>query len=204
MNNKPLPFWEEFCFIFGVDHALGLDAVQPSDAASKMLSSASVSDFGDEEIERPDSYTIPPELDHDEVMEDIINQGIDLHATGLQDVEAEITSKRGQPKGKEVATSSGSKRGRQQVQDDERAQLHANITITTENISRIATNYCFETELAMKRQVLYEELAKFTTLSLSQKTKALRHLNRDDGDAITYFQLPTDEERLEFVWTILE
>ncbi|CAN0914935.1 hypothetical protein LINGRAHAP2_LOCUS28835 [Linum grandiflorum] len=121
LNNKPLPYLDDFYVIFGEDHA----------------------------------------LDHDAVMEDIINQGIDLDATGLKEVETEITSKQVQRKGKEVATS-------------------------------------------VKRQHLYAELAKFTRLSVSERTRAMRHLNRDDGDAATFFQFPTEEEKLEFVWTILE
>ncbi|CAN1246821.1 hypothetical protein LINGRAPRIM_LOCUS3266 [Linum grandiflorum] len=138
------------------------------------------------------------------VMEDIINQGIDLDATGLKEVEAEITSKQVQRKGKEVATSSGSKRGRMQFSEDERTRMVANLTITTKNIAKIATNYCIEGDLAVKRQHLYAELAKFTTLNVSERTRAMRHLNRDDGDAATFFQFPTEEEKLEFVWTILE
>ncbi|CAN1246826.1 hypothetical protein LINGRAPRIM_LOCUS3266 [Linum grandiflorum] len=133
LNNKPLPYLDDFYVIFGEDHALGVDAVQPSDAASKMQSAMSASNT-DEGTERADSYTIPPELDHDAVMEDIINQG----------------------------------------------------------------------DLAVKRQHLYAELAKFTTLNVSERTRAMRHLNRDDGDAATFFQFPTEEEKLEFVWTILE
>ncbi|CAN0856384.1 hypothetical protein LINGRAHAP2_LOCUS6482, partial [Linum grandiflorum] len=89
----------------------------------------------------------PSELDHDAVMEDIINQGIDLDATGLKEVEAEITSKQVQRKGKEVATSSGSKRGRMQFSEDGRTRMVANLTITTENIAKIATNYCIEGDL---------------------------------------------------------
>ncbi|CAN1246824.1 hypothetical protein LINGRAPRIM_LOCUS3266 [Linum grandiflorum] len=177
--------------------------VLPSDAASKMQSAMSASNT-DEGTERADSYTIPPELDHDAVMEDIINQGIDLDATGLKEVEAEITSKQVQRKGKEVATSSGSKRGRMQFSEDERTRMVANLTITTKNIAKIATNYCIEGDLAVKRQHLYAELAKFTTLNVSERTRAMRHLNRDDGDAATFFQFPTEEEKLEFVWTILE
>ncbi|CAN1292092.1 hypothetical protein LINPERPRIM_LOCUS21415 [Linum perenne] len=59
-------------------------------------------------------------------------------------------------------------------------------------------------DLALKRRSLYQELAKFPELTSNQRSRALRHLNRDDGDASTFFQFPTDEEKLEFVWEILE
>ncbi|CAN1177786.1 hypothetical protein LINPERHAP2_LOCUS33307 [Linum perenne] len=75
---------------------------------------------------------------------------------------------------------------------------------TSEHISKIATSYCIKTELALKRQCLYEELSSFPELSSYQRTKAMRHLYRDDGDASTYFHLRTPEEKLAFVWTILE
>ncbi|CAN1136471.1 hypothetical protein LINPERHAP2_LOCUS9473 [Linum perenne] len=138
-------------------------------------------------------------------MEEIINHGIDLHATGLKNyVEDEVTSKRTQNRGKEAATSSGSKQSRQQLADDERAQIAAYIAMTTENIAKIATNYCIEGDLAVKRQSMYQELAKFGEHTSSQRNKVLRHLNRDDGDCTTFFQFPTDEEKLEFVWSIIE
>ncbi|CAN1172761.1 hypothetical protein LINPERHAP2_LOCUS30278 [Linum perenne] len=137
------------------------------------------------------------------VMEEIINHGIDLHATGLKHVEDEVTSKRTRNRGN-VLKSSGSKRSRQQLADEERAEIAAYIAMTTENIAKIATNYCIEGDLAVKRQSLYQELAKFGELSSSQRNKVLRHLNRDDGDCTTFFQFPTDEEKLEFVWSIIE
>ncbi|CAN1140922.1 hypothetical protein LINPERPRIM_LOCUS25143 [Linum perenne] len=59
-------------------------------------------------------------------------------------------------------------------------------------------------KLVLKRQCLYEELSNFPELSSYQRTKAMRHLYRDDGDASTYFHLRTPEEKLAFVWTILE
>ncbi|CAN0839691.1 hypothetical protein LINGRAHAP2_LOCUS2645 [Linum grandiflorum] len=32
-----MSYWDDLCFIFGVDHAVGADAVQPSDAASRLV-----------------------------------------------------------------------------------------------------------------------------------------------------------------------
>ncbi|CAN1294186.1 hypothetical protein LINPERPRIM_LOCUS22363 [Linum perenne] len=76
----------------------------------RVISRARVSSYMDEdEVDQGDSYNIPNTDDHNAVMEDLINQWIDMHATGLH-VEAEITSKRVPVKGKEASTSSGSKR----------------------------------------------------------------------------------------------
>ncbi|CAN1172760.1 hypothetical protein LINPERHAP2_LOCUS30278 [Linum perenne] len=203
LNNKPLLHWEDLCVIYGVDQAIGADAVQPSDAASRLVGASGAAIFMDEDTVAGGSFDLPPNLTHTEVMEEIINHGIDLHATGLKHVEDEVTSKRTRNRGN-VLKSSGSKRSRQQLADEERAEIAAYIAMTTENIAKIATNYCIEGDLAVKRQSLYQELAKFGELSSSQRNKVLRHLNRDDGDCTTFFQFPTDEEKLEFVWSIIE
>ncbi|CAN1172756.1 hypothetical protein LINPERHAP2_LOCUS30278 [Linum perenne] len=134
LNNKPLLHWEDLCVIYGVDQAIGADAVQPSDAASRLVGASGAAIFMDEDTVAGGSFDLPPNLTHTEVMEEIINQG----------------------------------------------------------------------DLAVKRQSLYQELAKFGELSSSQRNKVLRHLNRDDGDCTTFFQFPTDEEKLEFVWSIIE
>ncbi|CAN1291952.1 hypothetical protein LINPERPRIM_LOCUS21362 [Linum perenne] len=205
MNHKPMPYFDDLCIIFGVDQATGAHAVQPGDAVSRVVARPGVSSYMDEdEVEQGDSYNIPNTGDHNAVMEDLINQGIDMHTTGLRHVEAEITSKRDPVKGKEAATSSGSKRTRQQFTDEDRARIAASMVTTTESIGKIADSYCIEGDLALKRRSLYQELAKFPELTSNQRSRALRHLNRDDGDASTFFQFPTDEEKLEFVWEILE
>ncbi|CAN1335201.1 hypothetical protein LINPERPRIM_LOCUS36667 [Linum perenne] len=138
------------------------------------------------------------------VMEDLLNQGIDMHATRLKDVEAEITSKAAGTKGKASGTSSGSKRSRQLFTDDDRLRLAGTMASASDNLARIANNYCIEGDLAVRRQYLYQELSTFPDLTFGQRTRIMRHLNRDDGDATTYFQLPTSEEKLAFVWNFLQ
>ncbi|CAN1156967.1 hypothetical protein LINPERHAP2_LOCUS21259 [Linum perenne] len=205
MNHKPMSYFDDLCIIFDMDHATGAYVVQPGDAVSRVVSQPRVSSYMDEdEVEQGDSYNIPNTGDHNGVMEDLINQGIDMHATGLRHVEAEITSKRDPAKGKEAATSSGSKRTRQQFTNEDRSRIAASMVTTTESIGKIDDTYCIEGDLALKRRFLYQELAKFPELTSNQRSRALRHLNRDEGDASTFFQFPTDEEKLEFVWEILE
>ncbi|CAN1156378.1 hypothetical protein LINPERHAP2_LOCUS20915 [Linum perenne] len=205
LNNKPLLYYDDLSVIFGVQQATGAHAVQPGDAASKIMHRSGTADYMEEDtMEHVDSYTIPANMDHNAVMEELLNQGIDMHATRLKEVEVEITSKCATAKGKEVGTSSGSKRSRQQFIDEERAQIASAMSAASENFGRIATSYCIEGNLAVRRQTLYAELAKFPELTGNQRTRVLRHLNRDDGDATTFFQLPTDEEKLEFIWWILE
>ncbi|CAN1142024.1 hypothetical protein LINPERPRIM_LOCUS25785 [Linum perenne] len=68
--------------------ATGADAVQPADAASKVHTRTYLSDFMDTSTEQVDSYTVPGNMDQNSVMEDLINQGIEMHATRLKEVEA--------------------------------------------------------------------------------------------------------------------
>ncbi|CAN1132703.1 hypothetical protein LINPERHAP2_LOCUS7190 [Linum perenne] len=135
LNNKPLLYYDDLSVIFGVQQAIGAHAVQPGDAASKIMHHSGTANYMEEDtVEHVDSYTIPSNMDHNAVMEDLMNQG----------------------------------------------------------------------NVAVRRQTLYAELAKFPELTGNQRTRVLRHLNHDDGNATTFFQLPTDEEKLEFIWWILE
>ncbi|CAN0925063.1 hypothetical protein LINGRAHAP2_LOCUS34541 [Linum grandiflorum] len=84
MNNKPLPYCNDLCFIFGLDQAIGDDAMQPEDAAGKLIAEEGASMNVDNVAENVDLYNILTDSDHTTIMEDIMNQGIDLHATRLQ------------------------------------------------------------------------------------------------------------------------
>ncbi|CAN1142271.1 hypothetical protein LINPERHAP2_LOCUS12993 [Linum perenne] len=205
LNNKPLLCYDDLSVIFGVQQATGVHAVHPSDVASKIIHRSGMTNYMEEDtVEHVDSYTIPANMDHNAVMEDLINQGIDMDATGLKEVEAETTSKRATAKGKEVDPSSGSKRSRQQFTNEDRAQIASAMSAASENFGKTAVSYCIEGNVAVRRQYLYAELANFPELTGNQRTRVMRHLNRDDGDATTFFQLPTDKEKLEFIWWILE
>ncbi|CAN1339740.1 hypothetical protein LINPERPRIM_LOCUS38603, partial [Linum perenne] len=107
LNNKPFPQWDDLCFIFGDQKPTGADVVQPGDAASMVNSRARQSEYVDIGIEQVDSYTIPSNVDHNVVMEDLINQGIDMHTTILKNLEVEITSKNATEKGNQTGASSG-------------------------------------------------------------------------------------------------
>ncbi|CAN1248603.1 hypothetical protein LINPERPRIM_LOCUS6804 [Linum perenne] len=171
--------------------ALGVDAMQPADAASNMKARTRLSDYMDTDNEQVDSYTIPATMDHNAVMVDLITQGIDIHATKLKEVEAEVTAKT--VKGKDAASSSSVKRTRQQLVDEDRARMAAHLAAATENLGKIASSYCIDVDISVKMQFLYQELARFGELTSNQRTRALRHLNCDDGDANTFFQFPTDK-----------
>ncbi|CAN1186986.1 hypothetical protein LINPERPRIM_LOCUS11168 [Linum perenne] len=106
--------------------------------------------------------------------------------------------------GKEAATSSRTKRSCQQLSDEDPTRIASSVVSTSENIGKIAYSCCIEGDVVVKMQSLYVELAKFLELTGNQRTRILRHPNRDDGGATTFFQLPTNEEKLEFLWWILQ
>ncbi|CAN1196774.1 hypothetical protein LINPERHAP2_LOCUS43755 [Linum perenne] len=88
-------------------------------------------------------------MDPNAVLEDMINQGIDMHAIVLQVVEAEITSKHMSVKGKEDAASSRSKSSCQQFSDEDRARFASSMVATSVTIGKIVDSYCIEGDVAV-------------------------------------------------------
>ncbi|CAN1170176.1 hypothetical protein LINPERPRIM_LOCUS255 [Linum perenne] len=116
-------------------------------------------------MEQVDSYTIPSNIDHNVVMNELINQGIDMHTTCLKNLEVEITSMNAAEKGNQTGASCGSKRPRQLFAEDDRARIISTMAATSENIVRIADTFCVEGELAVHHQSLYQELCTFPDLN---------------------------------------
>ncbi|CAN1315987.1 hypothetical protein LINPERPRIM_LOCUS29902 [Linum perenne] len=79
-----MSYWDDLVFIFWNELATGGDAVQPADAASMVQTRVGLSESVGAEGEQVDSYSIPSNVDHNEVMEHLLNQGIDMHATRLK------------------------------------------------------------------------------------------------------------------------
>ncbi|CAN1132613.1 hypothetical protein LINPERPRIM_LOCUS30172 [Linum perenne] len=109
-----------------------------------------------------DSYTFPTNLDHGAMMAEIINQGIDLEATWLKELDVGMSTRKVKGKGKESATSFGTKRTRSQAFKDDSGRIGDTIEVATDNIAMIATNYYIEGELPVKRQAMYHELTTFS------------------------------------------
>ncbi|CAN1146750.1 hypothetical protein LINPERHAP2_LOCUS15467, partial [Linum perenne] len=83
MNNTKLHMWDELCKIFEVNRADGTESMTPADAVSRLEGQlrASWTTFDNYAAE-----TTP-------MMEDFINEGYDMNAEGLKDVEEDTATK---------------------------------------------------------------------------------------------------------------
>ncbi|CAN1181564.1 hypothetical protein LINPERHAP2_LOCUS35468 [Linum perenne] len=148
------------------------------------------------------------------VMEELLNAGFDLHATGLQPpppppaTETENTTAR---KGKQPATSSGQKRSRKNATDAYFQGLQSrfdkfeeNLGNTCMNIERIANTFCKDDSLFEKKMSLFDELNSFEELSRQQVLQATRKLMNDDGEAAKYFRMRTEAEKVEYILFMLQ
>ncbi|CAN1139121.1 hypothetical protein LINPERHAP2_LOCUS11079 [Linum perenne] len=213
LNKRPLPHWDQLCLIFGNSRALGADAVLLEDAASVLQGDISMEDATDI------NGTPFPMADYDvvhshEIMQELLNAGFDLHANSLQpppQPPQSATDDTTARKGKQPATSSGQKRKRKNANDAYFASLQnrfdkfdENLGKTCMNIERIANTFCKDDCLTALRLNLFDELSSFQELSRQQVLQATRKLMNDDGEALTYFKMQTDAEKVEYVLFMLQ
>ena len=70
---------------------------------------------------------------------------------------------------------------------------------TAHNIARMTNTFCIHDDTTMKQNTLYSEMEKFSDLTRVDKMKAMRFFTKDEGKTAAFFQLQTDEEKLEFL-----
>ncbi|CAN1162241.1 hypothetical protein LINPERPRIM_LOCUS1279 [Linum perenne] len=207
MNNTRLPYWDELCKIFEVTLADGSESMTARDAASRL----------ERQIRRERSFDAYA-AETTPMMEDLINEGYDMNAEGLKDVEEDTATKDVEDdtatkgvsdKGKGM--SSGSKRPRQQATEnylaainEQMASFQESIARTTSNIERLTNNWCMPEDVASRRQFLVDEINRLPGISYRQGLKAIRILMKDPADWETFCMLPTDEMKEDFILTILE
>ncbi|CAI0384831.1 unnamed protein product [Linum tenue] len=73
----------------------------------------------------------------------------------------------------------------------------------TMNIERMANSFCHEDPLMIRRGTLFEELSQLEALSQDQVISAAMILMKEDGIAQSYYQLPTDEEKVHFLYRLI-
>ncbi|CAN1189948.1 hypothetical protein LINPERHAP2_LOCUS40200 [Linum perenne] len=129
LNNTKLHRWEELCKIFEVHHVDGTGSMTPADAASRMEGQL-----------RPSQTTFDTyATETTPMMEEFINQGYDMNAEGLKDVEKDTTTKESTDKGK-ATSSAGNKRSCQQMTEDYLSAINDQMRTFGENIARTTTN----------------------------------------------------------------
>ncbi|CAN1317839.1 hypothetical protein LINPERPRIM_LOCUS30581 [Linum perenne] len=200
LNNTKLHRWDELCKIFEVHRADGTSSMMAKDAASRLE--------GQLRSPPPASDTYAAETTP--MMEDFINQGYDMNAEGLQDIEEDTATNQSTNKGKGTS-SAGSKRSRAQVTEEYLASINENmvsfqehIARTTTNIERLTNNWCMPEDVASRRAYMMDEIKRLPGISYRQGLLAMRILMKDPADWETFCMLPTDETKADFILTILE
>ncbi|CAN1122191.1 hypothetical protein LINPERPRIM_LOCUS2629 [Linum perenne] len=206
LNNTKLHRWDELCKIFEVNRADGTESMTPADAASRLEGDLRASETT---FDAYAAETTP-------VMEDFINQGYDMNAEGLKDVEEDTATKESTDKAKESTdkgkgTSSGTKRSRQRTTDNYLAAIHeqmesfqATIERTTTNIERLTNNWCLPEDVANRREFLVDEIKKLPGITYRQSLQAIQILMKDPTDLETFCMLPSDQMNEDFIHTMLE
>ncbi|CAN1774785.1 hypothetical protein LINPERHAP1_LOCUS13089 [Linum perenne] len=200
LNNTKLHRWDEMCKIFEVHRADGTDSMTAADAASRLEGQLRRSQVSNDNYA---AETTP-------MMEDFINQGYDMNAEGLKDVEEDTATKESTEKGK-GSSSAGSKCSRQQMTEDYLAAINdqmgtfgENIARTSANIERLTDNWCMPVDVASRRAYLVDEIKRLPGISYRQSLLAIRILMKDNADWETFCMLPTDAMKADFILTILE
>ncbi|CAN1154240.1 Putative nuclease HARBI1, partial [Linum perenne] len=202
LNNCRLPFWDELCKIFEVSRADGTEGMTPADAASRLEAELRATDSAPDPVS--DNYgaeTAP-------MMEDLINQGFDMRAEGLKDMEEDGTATSVDKKDK---STSGSKRSRQSMTDDylcalkdQMGKFQESITNTASNIERLTNSWCLPEDVISRRESLVDEVNRLDGITYKQSLKAIRMLMKDPADLETFFKMPSDEMKVDFILSMLE
>ncbi|CAN1341499.1 hypothetical protein LINPERPRIM_LOCUS39188, partial [Linum perenne] len=167
LNNTKLHRWDELCKIFEVHRADGTSSMTTKDAASRLE--------GQLRSPPPASDTYAAETTP--MMEDFINQGYDMNAEGLQDIDEDTSTNQSTDKGKGTAFT---------------------------NIERLTNNWCMPEDVASRRAYMMDEIKRLPGISYRQGLLAMRIFMKDPADWETFCMLPTDETKVDFILTILE
>ncbi|CAN1313983.1 hypothetical protein LINPERPRIM_LOCUS29150 [Linum perenne] len=186
LNKKPFSYYDQLARIFGKDRAGGGggdgNAENVAAAASEPFIDAA-SAFDDEASQR--------------VLESMINQGIDGRNMLRQE---NVTSR--------ASTSTGtSKKPRREViatgMTDEIAKFHPLLEKTAANIERMVNSLCHDDDIRIRRGNLYSEISVVDGLSHDQVVAASLALMKDDQATQLYRQLPTDEDKFNFLISLI-
>ncbi|CAN1147984.1 hypothetical protein LINPERPRIM_LOCUS37820 [Linum perenne] len=108
-------------------------------------------------------------------------------------------------------STSGSKRSRQAMTDDylcalkdQMGKLQDSISTTTSNIERLTNTWCLPDDVVSRRECLVDEVNRLDGISYQQSLKAIRMLMKDPADLETFFKMPSDRMKVDFILSMLE
>ncbi|CAN1234363.1 hypothetical protein LINPERPRIM_LOCUS4196 [Linum perenne] len=108
-------------------------------------------------------------------------------------------------------STSGSKRSRQSMTDDylcalkdQMGKFQESITNTASNIERLTNSWCLPEDVISRRESLVDEVNRLDGITYKQSLKAIRMLMKDPADLETFFKMPSDEMKVDFILSMLE
>ncbi|CAL1361396.1 unnamed protein product [Linum trigynum] len=192
LNKTAFIYYDQLARVFGKDRAVGGQARSAADmefeAPVRRGRSEDPIIYDDETSQR--------------VLEEMINEGIN-HRELLEDpepVRAKTTNATGSNKRSKIDRSSKSS---SVVVASEIEKMCPLMEKATMNIERMANSFCHEDPLMIRRGTLFEELSQLEGLSQDQVISAAMILMKEDGIAQLYFQLSTDEEKVHFLFRLI-
>ncbi|CAN1334595.1 hypothetical protein LINPERPRIM_LOCUS36457 [Linum perenne] len=88
--------------------------------------------------------------------------------------------------------------------NEQMGTLQESIARTTTNIERLTNNWCMPVDVASRREYLVDEIKRLPGISYHQSMLAMRILMKDPTDWETFYMLPTDEMKADFILQISE
>ncbi|CAI0474273.1 unnamed protein product [Linum tenue] len=189
LNNKAFLYYDQLARIFGKDRAIGGQAGSAADMEVE------------HRVQREEPIIYDDETSQ-RVLEEIINEGVD-HRDLLDSPRAgrgKTTNVEGINKRQKTDKSAASS----QVVAAEIEKMRPLMEKTTSNIERMANSFCHEDSLMLRRDTLFEELSSMEGLSQDEVLSAAIVLMKEDRLAHLFYQLPTDEERLNFLLRLIK
>ncbi|CAN1313981.1 hypothetical protein LINPERPRIM_LOCUS29150 [Linum perenne] len=183
LNKKPFSYYDQLARIFGKDRAGGGGGGGGKLNPQQIFKGLLLLLVDDEASQR--------------VLESMINQGIDGRNMLRQE---NVTSR--------ASTSTGtSKKPRREViatgMTDEIAKFHPLLEKTAANIERMVNSLCHDDDIRIRRGNLYSEISVVDGLSHDQVVAASLALMKDDQATQLYRQLPTDEDKFNFLISLI-
>ncbi|CAN1128741.1 Uncharacterized protein At2g29880 [Linum perenne] len=216
LNKKAFMYFPQLAMIFGKDRAMGEDAIAAGDADIDTGARVTATPTEDNDAEVPAATDIDmhsaevaagytnmvfDEATSQHFLEQMINEGVD----GRTYLNVESKGR-----AKTSSASASSKRTKMDKSEtyisevgSEISKFHPLMEQASVNIERIANNFQQDSDLTSRRANLYNELSMIDGLSHDQVLSAAIVLMKDVCMAQLYYQLPSDEEKLEFLLRII-